>query len=135
MGILRHQQPGTIVRVDLNTGFRFPEMEKQHPCVIISKPIVGREQLCTIVPVSATEPKQATAAYCQHLTFDPRLPETYTKEHMWAKCDMVMTVAFHRLHLLHAGKDENGDRLYDVRVLPAEILAEIRQKVVLAIGL
>lgn len=134
MGILKHQQPGTIVRVDLNTGFRYPEMEKRRPCVIISKPIVGREQLCTIVPISTREPG-ATAAYCQYLTFDPRLPAPYDEEHMWAKCDMVMTVAFHRLQLLHAGKDENGDRLYDVRVLAPEILAEIRQKVTLAIGL
>jgi uncharacterized protein YifN (PemK superfamily) len=134
MGILKHQQPGTIVRVDLNTGFRYPEMEKRRPCVIISKPIVGREQLCTIVPISTREPGP-TAGYCQYLTFDPRLPEPYAEKHMWAKCDMVMTVAFHRLQLLHAGKDENGDRLYDVRVLSPEILAEIRQKVALAVGL
>jgi len=54
---------------------------------------------------------------------------------MWAKCDMVQTVAFHRLRLLYAGKDWNGERMYDIRVLERDEMDEIRVCVRAALGL
>jgi len=134
MSLLHHPQVGTIVRVDLNEGFRIPEMRKRRPCVVLSPPLPGRAQLCTIVPLSTT-PSRALADYHCEIKLDPLLPFPYQSEVMWAKADMVMTVAFHRLKLLHAGKGPDGDRLYDIRVLDAEKMAEIRECVRKSLGL
>ncbi|WP_366938186.1 type II toxin-antitoxin system PemK/MazF family toxin [uncultured Brevundimonas sp.] len=58
MTVIAHPQPGTIVRVDLNDGFRPPEMVKRRPCIVLSPPIRDRKQLCTVVPLSTTPPRQ-----------------------------------------------------------------------------
>lgn len=125
MGILAHPQVGTILRVDLNEGFRIPEMRKRRPAVIVSAELPGRAQLCTIVPLSTTAPRLPRNYHCQ-IEFDPRLPFPYQSRIMWVKADMIMCVAFHRLKLLHSGRDANGDRIYDVRVLSDAKMNEIR---------
>jgi mRNA interferase MazF len=48
MGLLIHPRPGTIVRVDLNDGFRPPEMIKRRPAIVLSPEIAGRD-LCTVL--------------------------------------------------------------------------------------
>jgi hypothetical protein len=54
---------------------------------------------------------------------------------MWAKADMVLSVAFHRLKLLERGKDATGQRIYDVRVLSPDKLEEIRACIRHSLGL
>lgn len=132
--MLHHPQVGTIVRVDLSEGFRVPEMRKRRPCVVLSPPLKGREQLCTIVPLSTSKSRDLAPYHCE-LVMDPPLPWPYDEPVMWAKADMLMTVAFHRLKLLHAGKGPDGDRLYDIRVVDEEKLAEIRDCVRRCLGL
>ena len=134
MALLSHPQVGTIVRVDLNEGFRVPEMRKRRPCVIISPALPIRDQICTIVPFSTTKPR-IESVYCCEIKLDPPLPWPYDSPIMWAKSDMVMTVAFHRLKLLEAGRDKSGERVYDIRVLGPDVLAEIRRSVAHCIGL
>jgi hypothetical protein len=53
---------------------------------------------------------------------------------MWVKADMVLTVAYHRLKLLHAGRGADGDRLYDIRNVGEEKLEEIRACIRHALG-
>ena len=134
MSLLHHPQVGTIVRVDLNEGFRIPEMRKRRPCVVLSPPLPKREQLCTIVPLSTTKTRDLGDYNCE-IALDPPLPWPYDDKVMWAKADMVMTVAFHRLKLLHAGRGRDGDRLYDIRILDDEKMAEIRECVRRSLGL
>lgn len=133
MSLLHHPQVGTIVRVDLNEGFRIPEMRKRRPAIVISPPLPNREQLCTIVPLSTTQPRPLQAHNCI-IELDPPLPFPYQERRMWVKADMIMTVAFHRLKLLHAGRGPDGDRLYDIRVVDEEKMAEIRQCIRNALG-
>lgn len=133
MSLLHHPQVGTIVRVDLNEGFRIPEMRKRRPAIVISPPLPNREQLCTIVPLSTTPPRPLQAHNCI-IDLDPPLPFPYQERRMWVKADMIMTVAFHRLKLLHAGRGPDGDRLYDIRVVDEEKMAEIRQCIRHALG-
>ncbi|MHA6684461.1 type II toxin-antitoxin system PemK/MazF family toxin [Mesorhizobium sp. A556] len=133
MGVLYHPQVGTILRVDLNDGFRVPEMRKRRPAIVISPALPGRDQLCTIVPLSTTEPRPCQPYNCL-LELDPPLPFPYNTPRMWVKADMVMCVAFHRLKLLDKGKDHNGNRVYDVRVLSSEIMDEIRDCMKVALG-
>ncbi|WP_187969234.1 type II toxin-antitoxin system PemK/MazF family toxin [Aquibium microcysteis] len=134
MSILNHPQIGTILRVDLNEGFRPPEMRKRRPAIVISPKLAGRDQLCTIVPLSTTEPNPPQTYNCL-LELDPPLPFPYDSPRMWVKADMVMCVAFHRLKLLDRGRDATGERVYDVRVLSPEKMAEIKECIKHSLGM
>lgn len=133
MTLLTHPVPGTIVRVDLNDGFRPPEMVKRRPAIVLSPPIQGRARLCAIVPLSTTPP-QPELKHHMLLTFDPPLPEPYAKPQMWVKGDIVLTVAFHRLRLLFSTWAD-GQRQYDVRVLDEPTLERVRCCVRAGLGL
>lgn len=133
MTVVNHPVPGTIVRVDLNDGFRPPEMVKRRPCVVISPRIPGRDRLCTIVPLSTTAPKPALGHHLK-ITLDPPLPAPFDKPVMWAKADIVLTVAFHRLRLLFARK-QDGQRVYDIRVLEPSVFAQLQDCVRAGLGL
>jgi mRNA interferase MazF len=131
--LIAHPEPGTILRVDLNEGFRPPEIGKRRPAIVLSPPIPGRQSMCTIVPLSTQEPRKKLAHHMQ-VRFDPVLPEPYSEQVMWVKADIVLTVAFHRLRLLFSGK-EGGQRVYDVRVLDPETLEKVKACVRCGLGL
>jgi uncharacterized protein YifN (PemK superfamily) len=133
MTISIHPAPGTIVRVDLSEGFRIPEMVKRRPAIVLSPPIPNRQQLCTIVPLSTTEPRPVLPHHLQ-IVLNPPLPHPYSSPAMWVKGDIVLTVAFHRLRLLFNGK-EGGRRTYDIRVLDENVMHRVRQCVRAGLGL
>ena len=133
MTVSIHPQPGTIVIVDLNQGFRKPEMVKKRPAIIISALIPKRPTLCTIVPLSTTPPNPPMDHHCE-LHLDPPLPHPYVSPTMWVKADMVLTVAFHRLRLPFAGWDQ-GQRAYDIRVISEDELQRVKDCVRSALGL
>jgi mRNA interferase MazF len=70
MSVVVHPEPGTIVRLDLSEGFRPPEMVKRRPAIVLSPPLAGRQQLCTVVPLSTTVPKLIGPHHLQ-ITFEP----------------------------------------------------------------
>jgi|TARA_R110002051_G_scaffold314276_1_gene391171 mRNA interferase MazF len=131
--VVIHPAPGTIVRVDLNEGFRAPEMVKRRPCIVLSPHIKGRDRLCAIVPLSTLAPTTVHPHHMQ-VSFDPTLPAPYDSPHMWVKGDIVLTVAFHRLRLLFSGWEE-GQRVYDVRVLEPDIFDQVKDCVRAGLGL
>lgn len=133
MTVIAHPTAGTIVRVDLSQGFRPPEMVKRRPCIVLSPPIPGRQNMCTIVPLSTSEPRRKLPCHME-IVLDPPLPDPYSEPRMWLKGDIVLTVAFHRLRLLF-DRHEAGQRVYDVRVLPPEIFAQVRECVRSGLGL
>jgi mRNA interferase MazF len=133
MTLSTHPLPGTILRVDLSEGFSPPEMVKRRPAIVLSPPIRGRQRLCTIVPLSTTAPTRIEPHHIK-LTLDPPLPAPYDKPEMWVKGDIVLTVGFHRLRLLYAGQ-EQGQRVYDIRVLDPETLNKVKQCVRAGLGL
>ena len=133
MTVIAHPQPGTIVRVDLNEGFRPPEMIKRRPCIVLSPPLADRPQLCTIVPLSTTPPRRMHAHHLE-IELDPPLPHPYGNRRMWVKADVVLTVAFHRLRLLFS-HTEAGQRVYDVRVLDAQTFRDVQACVRAGLGL
>lgn len=133
MTVVAHPTPGTIVRVDLSEGFKPPEMVKRRPCLVLSPPIPGRQQLCAIVPLSTTPPRTPLAHHVE-IVLDPPLPRPYDSPSMWVKGDIVLTVAFHRLRLLFA-RHERGQRVYDVRVLDAETFRRVQACVRAGLGL
>lgn len=133
MTVIKHPPQGAIVRVDLNDGFRPPEMVKRRPCIVLSPPILGRAQLCTIVPLSTTAPNPVHNHHLE-ITFTPPLPAPYESRRMWVKADIVLTVAFHRLRLMFV-KSENGRSIYDRRVLDPLIFAQVQNCVRAGLGL
>ena len=48
---------------------------------------------------------------------------------------MIYTVAFDRLTVPSDGKDENGKRIYDQRVVDAEVLTKIQECIMRGLGL
>lgn len=133
MTVVFHPTQGTIVRVDLNEGFRPPEMVKRRPCIILSPQLPDRPQLCTIVPLSTTVPNRVRAHHLE-VHFDPPLPYPYDSPTMWLKGDIVLTVAFHRLRLLFS-KKANGARVYDTRVLEPDVFQAVQACVRAGLGL
>jgi uncharacterized protein YifN (PemK superfamily) len=133
MTVVSHPAPGTIVRVDLGQGFKPPEMVKRRPAIVLSPPIKGRQQLCTVVPLSTTAPRKILPHHLE-IVFDPPLPQPYAAPSAWLKGDIVLTVAFHRLRLLFDGK-QAGQRVYDVRVLSPDVFERVKDCVRAGLGL
>jgi uncharacterized protein YifN (PemK superfamily) len=109
-------------------------MVKRRPCVVLSPELDGRQFLTTIVPLSTTPPREVKPWHTL-LSFDPVLPRPFSSPQMWVKGDIVLTVAFHRLRLLNAGKEVDGQRVYDIRVLEDNDFARVQACVRAGLGL
>jgi mRNA interferase MazF len=124
-----HPRPGTILICDFSTGFQPPEMVKVRPVVVLS-PRRRTSDLVTVVPLSSTPPV-------------PRLPwhvempaDAYppARGPMWAKCDVVVTVALTRLDRVRT-RGPQGQRLYSAPVLASATFAALQACVKAALGL
>lgn len=93
-----HPEVGTILVCNYS-GFREPEMVKSRLAVVISPRLKRRNNLCTVVPLSTTDPQPVEEFH--HLVTLPREVPGFEGLSKWAKCDMLATVGFHRLQLPH----------------------------------
>ncbi|WP_199556243.1 type II toxin-antitoxin system PemK/MazF family toxin [Sandaracinobacteroides hominis] len=132
MALPYHPKPGTIVVCDYSTGFRPPEMVKQRLAIIISPKLKRRNDLASVVPLSATCP---TTLEEWHHRLDISLPPPWGDCPRWAACDHIATVAYHRLNLPYTKHPVTGSRQFIQRELEADILKELRRKVALALGI
>jgi mRNA interferase MazF len=127
--------PGTVLRCDYSRGgFQPPEMVKARPVVVISPRLPHRDWLCTVVPISTTYSGR-DLAYEVRLEFNPPLPEPFSSEVAWAKCDMLATVGFARLDMFRTARDQTGKRKYIKPKLGPADLARVQQGVLFALGL
>ena len=109
-------------------GFRAPEMTKVRLVVILSpRSRVSFPGTYLVVPISKTPPCPPEAQHCE---FKPRSYHFFDQaESVWAKCDMVTTVASHRLdRVMVAG------RYTRVQILKDD-LKRIRRAVLHALGM
>ena len=120
-----HPERGTILICDFSQ-FKAPEMTKRRPVVVLSDKINGRPELCTIVCLSTTEPKPIMP-YHYKFELDPPLPFPYDSHFQWVKGDMVYSLSFFRFSLPRFGKNGDGKREYDIRVLDGEIMTNIER--------
>ena len=134
MTINYHPKRGTIVCANFDQGFKVPEMVKRRLCVIISPPIKARVGLCTVVPLSMSEPEEMQP-YHYRFQIPFQMPRTWGNGYRWAKCDMVCAVGFHRLDLLRLGKDRTGVRQYQLNTLSNIHLHNISNCVLASLGL
>ena len=134
MGMKFHPAPGTILLCHFEPGFKKPEMIKRRPVVVVSPRLRHRNDLCTVVPLSTREPDKICDYHC-HMKMARALPAPWDSPEMWVKADMLATVAFHRLHLIGAGRHPGGNRKYLNIQVETEQLHAIRQCVLHALGL
>lgn len=109
-------------------------MVKQRLCVVISPPIEARVGLCTVVPLSMSEPEQQMPYHYQ-LQIPFQLPKGWGNEPRWVKGDMVCAVGWHRIDLLRLGKDPAGKRVYQLNVLSSIHMDAISKCVAASIGI
>lgn len=124
---------GAILVCDYS-GFKEPEMVKRRPVIVISPKLKHRQGLCTVVPLSTKRPRMPYL-YNYIITLNPPLPSPYDQPVCWVKGDMIATVSWQRLYPLFNGKDSNGKRIYDKRVIEKEELIEIKKCVLCGIGM
>jgi uncharacterized protein YifN (PemK superfamily) len=135
MPILHAVAPGTILLCDYALGgFVPPEMVKRRPAIVLSPRLPHRDGLCAVVPLS-TSPPDRSLAYVVELTLHPPLPAPFDSEVMWAKCDMIATVAFSRLDMFRLGRDQSGKRKYLARHLDALTFERIKLGVRAGLGI
>jgi mRNA interferase MazF len=133
MGLQYQPEIGTIVICDFQ-GFIEPEMVKRRPVVIVSPRFKHRDRLCTVVPLSTTEP-DIIMPYHYKLKLDKPLPPPYNSPFHWVKGDMFATVSFDRLNLPRSHKRVEGKRQYIIRVIDDIDLRCIRECMLHAIDL
>lgn len=131
--ILFHPEIGTVVICDFG-DFIPPEMTKRRPVIIISPRFRNRDDLCTIVPLSTTEPDPVMPYHCR-LDFVEPLPPPYDSPFQWVKGDMLATVSFKRLFFPFSGKDDRGKREYVRRVIGSDDLRRVRECILNGISL
>lgn len=135
MALTYHPTPGEILLCNYNTGFIAPEMVKLRPVVVVSPRLRRRTNLVAVVPLSTTPPDPAEPHHCSIALTAP-LPKPYEAAQMWAKCDMLATVALSRLDRFRDGRIVGGGarRFMTGKVAPAQ-LVEIRKAILHGLGL
>lgn len=109
-------------------------MVKRRLCVVVSPPIEARGKLCTVVPLSTSDPEMVQA-YHYKFQIPFQMPRNWGNQPRWAKCDMICAVGFHRLDLLRLGKDRQGVRQYQLSTLSSIHLRHISNGVLASLGL
>lgn len=127
MGINQHPNRGSVVVVDYSTGgFVPPEMVKRRLAIVLSPKITSRPKLCTIVPLSKTEPDKVMPYHAQ-IKLPFRMPSGWGDDERWVKGDMVNAVSFHRVELLRFGKDKYGKRRYLYDSIPDDMFRTVQR--------
>lgn len=127
--------PGTLLLCDYDTGFRPPEMVKKRPVVVVSPRIPGRDLLCTVVPLSTTQPHDPEGRHQCRIRLAVALPRPFDRQDVWAKADMLATVALNRLDFFRTPRGLDGKRIYLRPMLPQADLDLIRAAILHALGL
>ncbi|MBO9579866.1 MAG: type II toxin-antitoxin system PemK/MazF family toxin [Sphingobium sp.] len=135
MTLSYHPRAGEIVLCNYATGFIAPEMVKLRPVVIVSPRLRRRDNLVSVIPLSTTAPDPVDQHHCQ-ITLAIPLPKPFDTPIMWAKCDMVATVALARLDRFRDGRHAGGGaRRFTTGKVSDLQLAEIRKAMLHGLGL
>lgn len=133
MPLTYYPRTGEVLLCDFATGFVPPEMTKRRPVVVISPRLRRRADLVAVVPLSTTLPNRLQSHHCE-VTLDKPLPKPFSTPTMWAKCDMLATVALHRMDRFKAGHSADR-RIYRSGQLEPEQIRHIRIAILFGLGL
>lgn len=133
MALMYYPRPGEILLCNYDTGFVEPEMTKRRPAVVVSPRLRKRPELVGVVPLSTTEPRPTEPHHCR-IELEKPLPFPFEAPVMWAKCDMVATVARARLDRFKAGR-LGGNRIFLAGAVTPDQLKAIRASILCGLGL
>lgn len=124
MPLTFYPTPGLVLMCDFTTGFREPEMVKKRPVVVVSakfQQTSHQNSLCTVVPISTVVPR--TVDRWHHRLAEASVPPPLRKagEESWAKCDMVVSVAFNRLDKIRTGRVDGKRQFAEHSVTPEDL--------------
>jgi uncharacterized protein YifN (PemK superfamily) len=131
MPIFYPVERGTILICDF-IGFSEPEMVHRRPVIVLSPKVNHRPDLCTIVPLSTTEPFPVFP-WNSRIRIDPLLPAPYDSEYQWIKGDMVYSLSWRRFYIPRY-RDEEKNRVNVLRQLDAENMMEVERCVLAGLG-
>ena len=102
-------------------------VKSNRPVVVLTPPMMGREHLVTIAPLSTTVPDPVMPYHYELPVASLPQIDRLQREGVWLKGDMLYTVGFHRLDLIRLGKpDRNtGKRQYYQNRLGRDQMKEI----------
>ena len=133
MALMYYPRQGEILLCNFDTGFVPPEMVKRRPVVVVSPRLRKRFELVAIVPLSTTDPDPVQAHHCM-LELERPLPAPFNSPVMWAKSDMLVTVARSRLDRFRAGR-RGGPRKYVSGQINPEQFRAVRASILCGLGL
>lgn len=113
-------RPRTVLLCDHGAGgFQPPEMVKRRPVIVIVARPPHRDNLATVVPLSATPPLRPVGYQCR-LTLDTPLPAPFDAPEVWVKADMLATVSLARLDFFREARDAAGRRRHPANLRVSE---------------
>ena len=96
MPLSYYPRPGEVLLCRYDANAIAPEMVKPRPVVVVGPRLRRRANLVTIAPFSTSEPEPPEAYHALIELVRP-LPAPFGSPRMWAKCDMIQSVALARL--------------------------------------
>ncbi len=119
-------EPGELLICAFDDVAPGAEMIKRRPVVVVSVKSSHHRRLCTVVPISTTAPNPVRAWH--HPLSGLSITGWNPSAAMWAKCDMLATVAFERLNAPYL-KSRHGGRRFAKQQLPATDLRAIQDRI------
>ncbi|MEN9855003.1 MAG: hypothetical protein RLZZ157_129 [Pseudomonadota bacterium] len=130
-----HPRLGEILLCNYESGFVAPEMTKIRPVVVVSPRLRRRDALVAVVPLSTTPPNPVESHHFEIVLGVP-LPRPFNSLQMWAKCDMLATVARSRLDRFKVPRKQGStSRQYVSGQLEQVQLIGIRKAILNGLGL
>jgi uncharacterized protein YifN (PemK superfamily) len=126
VAITFHPKADAVLVCDFR-GYIEPEIVKTRPVVVVSPNHVRRPGLVTVIPLSTTAPIDIEA-YHYLLRGNPVPGSSATA--VWAKCDLVATVATERLDRKKVGRGH-----YAVGFVSLEQVRAMRRCAAMSLGL
>lgn len=133
MPLSYYPRPGEILVCSFDPGAIPPEMTKTRPVVVVGPRLRRRGELATIVPLSTTAP-DPVEAYHHCFELVRPLPSPFDDPVMWAKADMVQSVALARLDRFRERRRQGQARTWVTGMVSADQLAAIRRAVLAGLG-
>lgn len=136
MPLMYYPTPGEILLCNYDTGFIEPEMTKRRPAIVVSPRLRRRGELVGVVPLSTTEPQNIDPHHCrlEMAEFVRGIPHPFDAPIMWAKCDMLATVARSRLDRFRAGR-QGGNRVYLSGLANGDQMKAVKAAILCGLGL
>ena len=137
MPLLYYPSPGDILvcHYDSEHDVYEGEMCKSRPVIVVGPRLRRRGKVVTVIPLSTSEPLPLEIHQWRFEIEHP-LPEPFDSPVMWAKCDLVSTVALERLDRFKEPRVRyGGPRKWTSSKISVEQLKEIRAAILCGLGL